>query len=384
MVFYHHLMVGAVGGWSPPWYWSWCASGPAAVMVFFVLSGYVVGIGYRPLPAGSSAVAVRTYLGRRAVRLIPINFVAVLLACVVADAVDLPTVLGNLLFLQNFADYGGSRVLVLHGNINLWSLNYEVVFYLLFALIWWRGASLGWTLVLTSAVGLLGWFGLGVPLFVACYAFGFVFWLTGLWLAWRAGPAPEERGNWPSCVLLALITWKLQVVAEILIPLDATVPRFAGPVVKLYHLDFLPACVWLVAVVGRRSFRGLGAVKITAALIPLLGIGVRWMRQPDFLTSDTVAIVAVYALAMALWSWCPTAHIFQRCASVGLISYALYATASPIQSAIFHFGRRLPRNLWSFALCALATVAVAIGVAWYLERRLQPAINRGLGRRVPR
>lgn len=310
MVFMNHLLVDSINGWAPSWHWSWGTSGPAAVMIFFVLSGYVIGLGYRPTPGGASAGGVGEYLRRRAVRLIPINCVAVLLACAVAEAVDWPTVLGNLFFLQNFGDYAGVWILVLRENMNLWSLNYEVVFYLAFAVIWGWGASLGWTLALSVVLGVLGWLEWGVPLFLGCYALGFLFWLAGLWLAWRATPTAEDRGNWPTCLLLALITWKLQGLAEILIPLDATLPRFAGPVVKLYHLDFLPVSVWLVAMVARRTFRGLKAVMIAAAVLPLVGIGTRGLRG-GLLAGDTLLIVAVYLLAIVLWQWRPTVRWFE-------------------------------------------------------------------------
>ncbi len=384
-VFYNHLFAeGEVGGWAPSNLWTWAVSGPAAVMVFFVLSGYVIGLSYPPQPGGATGSAVRRYAWRRVVRLGPINGAAVLLACAVADALDVSTVLGNLFFLQNFADYSGAWVLVLRENMNLWSLNYEVVFYAVFAALWWGRVSLGLTLAAAVAFGVLGWIGWGVPLFLACYAFGFLFWLAGLWLAWRAVPAPASGGNWPSCLLLAIITWKLQGVAEILIPLDATLPRFAGPVVKLYHLDFLPVCVWLVATVARRSFRGLGVVQGLAALIPLVGLGVRWTRAEDFWTGENVAIVTVYLAGLALWRWRPTLRCFERCAALGLVSYALYATARPIQTGIFRLGRELPGNALSFGLCAATTVIVAFGVAWYLERRLQPAISAAWTPRVPR
>jgi peptidoglycan/LPS O-acetylase OafA/YrhL len=69
-------------------------------------------------------------------------------------------------------------------------------------------------------------------------------------------------------------------------------------------------------------------------------------------------------------------RFFTRFAWLGLISYALYATARPIQIGIFRVAQSLPASAASFMLCAATTVAVAFVVAWYLERRLQPAIGR--------
>jgi peptidoglycan/LPS O-acetylase OafA/YrhL len=374
VVFYHHVMVAAVGGWSPGPAWTWLVSGPAAVLVFFVLSGYVIGLAYAE---DAPERRVSEYLRRRALRLIPINCAGVLLGCAVAESLDPGTVAGNLFFLQNFADYAGHWMLVLPTNLNLWSLNYEVLFYLAFAVLWRARLPVGWTAAVMAAVGLAAWFGHALPQFVACYAFGFIFWLSGLALAWRAQPAEATRSSWPMCVLLAALTWKLQGVAEVMLAYGAPPPRFAGPVVKLYTLDFLPVCVWLVASVARRTFPGLGLLRIAAAAIPAIGLLMRW-RNADA-DRETALLATVYVGALLLAGWRPSLRWLAALAPVGAISFALYATARPIQIAVFRAGQSLPPNAASFAICAVLTTAAAFTVAWYLERRLQPAIVKAWG-----
>jgi len=378
MVFYHHLLLEPLTGWSASPRWTWFVSGPAAVLVFFVLSGYVIGLRHR---GSARAGDVEEYLRRRAIRLIPINCAAVLLTCAISQAMDWPTLLGNLFFLQNFASYNGTWILVLQENTNLWSLNYEVVFYLLFAVLWWAKIPLRWTVALMVVLGVLGWFGKGVPLFAACYAFGFLFWLAGLALAWCSKTNGPERGNWPSCLLFALLTWKLQPLAELFLASYPALPRFPGPVVKLYTLDFLPACVWLIACVGRRTFHGLALVQIVALIVPLGGLVIRFWRPPDSDVGEMAMLVAVYVAALVLWRWRPPVRWIGFFAPVGLISYALYATARPIETAIFRVRRVLPSNAWTFLACGLVTVIVALTVAWYLERRLQPALSAALRRK---
>ena len=371
-VFYNHLMQQQVGGWSPAPAWTWFVSGPAAVLIFFVLSGYVIGAAYR---GRADVGAVKRYSLRRAIRLIPINCAGVLLACAVADSLDLPTVVGNLLFLESFADYAGHWVMVLPQNYNLWSLNYEVLFYGLFLLLWWPRIPLRWAVAACLMIGALGWFGLGLPVFAACYAFGFLFWLAGLALAWRSSEAPGTRSNWLSALLLAVITWKLQPVAEVMLAFDPSPPRFAGPVVKLYHLDFLPVCVWLVADVARRSFRGLGIVRGLAVAVPLAGFVWRFVRGSSLAEPEFQALAVAYVVALLLWRWRLPVAWWARLAPLGAISYALYATARPIEIAVFRAGQALPASSLGFGVCAAVTIALAFTVAWYLERRLQPAIS---------
>lgn len=62
--------------WAPPRQTWWFNLGYAAVLMFFVLSGYVIGLTTsRP----ASPVEIRRYLQRRALRLVPVSTVAVLL-----------------------------------------------------------------------------------------------------------------------------------------------------------------------------------------------------------------------------------------------------------------------------------------------------------------
>lgn len=381
MVFYHHLAVGSVGGWSPPKWTLWPVEASAAVMIFFLLSGYVIGLTYQSKPTAQN---VRAYAWRRIVRLLPMNFIAVFLSCALATSVDWGMVLSNLFFLQNYSDYAGVWVLVLDNNPNLWSLNYEVLYYLLFVLIWVVRPALKWVGLLAVIVLLLGWYTKWAPVFLACYAAGFLFWLAGFALAWRAQFRPNDHANWPSCLLLALITWKFQGLRLLLSGLPA--PSFAGPVVRLYALDFLPVSLWLLATIAQRTFPGLRWVKLASVLIPAIGLIANWFGPGGVSREEFMGMCCAYALAVALWRWRPSLDFFRRCAPLGLISFALYALAYPIQDFVYRHGQWLPPNAGSFGLCAVIVVVLSFGVAWYVERRIQPEIQKAFSRMttVPR
>src|SRR5580698_2387340 len=97
----------------------WFNLGIVAVLFFFVLSGYVIGLTTRSPFSGTAA---RGYLGRRLLRLAPVNTAAVLLSWAFIPHVEHVTVLGNLGFLQNFKPYPlGAYVDVMPDNLNLWS-----------------------------------------------------------------------------------------------------------------------------------------------------------------------------------------------------------------------------------------------------------------------
>src|ERR1700677_2306882 len=63
--------------YSPPDACSWLEMARTAVLFFFVLSGYVIGLTVR---TDFSRAEARGYLGRRLLRLVPVNTAAVLLS----------------------------------------------------------------------------------------------------------------------------------------------------------------------------------------------------------------------------------------------------------------------------------------------------------------
>jgi len=367
----NHVGVATVGGVCAPKWLVWPADGAAAVMVFFVLSGYVIGLTYPPSPGSKD---VKLYILKRCVRLMPINFVAVLLACAVATHVDLWSALANLFFLGNFTPYAGISIPVIAGNENLWSLNYEVLYYALFIFIWLSNPRLPWVMGASLVAAGLGWYTNWLPLFVACYAAGFLFWVAGLALAWRAQPSGRENSNWPSCVLLLLVTWKLRGLLNVLAGFP--VPVFDGPVARLYYVDFLPVCIWLLAIVARRTLPGLKWIKAFCVLMPIVGLVIKFYRPGYFTPLDYRMALGAYLLALLLWNWRPSLRFFRVFAPVGSIAFALYAVGRPIQAFTFAHTQWLPGNYWGYGVCVSVTLIVCLGVAWCLERQMQPRLSQ--------
>lgn len=379
MVFYAHVVSISIPGWSAPPWLLWPVDASAAVMVFFVLSGYVIGLTNQ---TASTASSVRSYAWRRVVRLVPINTCAVFLTCALATSADWRTAVTNLFFLQSYSDYAGLWVPVLPNNANLWSLNHEVVFYGLFVVVWVGRVPLLATGAVSVVVLLLGWYTKIAPVFAACYAAGFLFWLAGLALAWRAKTRADERDNWPTCLVLALITWKLHGLQLLLSGFN--MPYFAGPTVKLYYLDFLPVVAWLLATVARRTLPCPGVIKTVCVFIPVAGFAINFAHPGVLSRIDLAWMASAFALALLLWRWRPTLNFFRRFAPLGAISFALYATSRPIQEFVYQHDRTLPPNAFGFLLHAAVVCMLSFGVAWYLERRIQPALNGVLLRRKSR
>jgi peptidoglycan/LPS O-acetylase OafA/YrhL len=110
-----------------------------AVLLFFVLSGLSIRLSVERR-ALTEPGAFTEYLWRRLRRILPLywlallvsGLVAVYLAPVPAEALSTSTLLGNLLFLQTAFGVPGQWVMPYAGNAPLWSLSFEMFFYLSF------------------------------------------------------------------------------------------------------------------------------------------------------------------------------------------------------------------------------------------------------------
>ncbi len=357
----------------------WFNLGLVAVFFFFVLSGYVIGLTVR---VPFSAAEARGYLGRRLVRLVPVSTAAVLLAWLLLPQVAPGVILGNLAFLQNFKPYPiVGTVDVMPDNLNLWSLNFEAVYYLAFLLAWWLAPRVLWAVGLLVVVAASAAALPGDHILASSYAFGAMYWIAGLLVAWLA-PLSGKPANWPSAMLVILVMWPLAPLMDLL--LLAHVPDRVGPLPmpSLHRMDLLPAFVWLLlSVTGRaeRLGRALGWTCLAWATLALVrGFLAGGIGEPGAVACYTAAL----ALAWVLAAWRPPVAPLARLAPLGAISFGVYAVGFPIEYGVYR-APWLPSGApWTWALRAAILAVTTFGLAWVLERKLQPAIRRAL-RRAP-
>lgn len=362
-------------GYSPsPVFWKFEA-GQGAVLFFFVLSGYVIGLTNHRAFSGAAVVG---YARRRAVRLLPLYFLAVALSVAAIPTELLRTVVGNLLFLQNELPYGTHHFLLLAANTNLWSLNYEVLYYALFPLVWMTAAHWPRWLLGTAAVGAIAW---RLPQFgdlIATYAAGWTFWLAGFGLARAPQVPPDEPANrlpWPSLMLLGLAIWHLKPMWW-LGHRFGLVPEHGWMNYTFY--DFIPACLALImAATGRRP-RGWRLILQGALWLPLAYLAWRFFRGRLFV-DDLKIDDGLCLLGAALWWWRPGPRALAWVAPVGAISYAIYIFHSPIQEMVIRHAGLPSGSPATFALRCGVILALVVAASWLGERVLQPWLRRRLG-----
>jgi peptidoglycan/LPS O-acetylase OafA/YrhL len=375
-VFYGHAIAPIPcldPAYSPPEPLWWFDMASVAVLIFFVLSGYVIGL---TVKTSFSGPAARGYLGRRLLRLVPVNTAAVLIAWALAPRTPAGTVLGNLGILENYNPYFlGWRVPVMLNNASLWTLNFEMFYYLMFLAIWRMAPRAGRLFCLLALVTVGAVVLRSFPQFISCYACGALYWFAGLSIAWLA-PKDTGYGNWPSALLVAGVMWPLAPFWKFFYGLH--VPDLSILPLSLKRLDILPVSLWLLLVLTGRARKWHPRLAVVSLVIASFGLIGRFATGDfgDLGEKPFVAYAFAIGLAWILVKWKPEPTFLVRLAPIGLISFGLYAVSLALQFGILA-QPRLPRGTgWSYSLRFGLLIVLSFGIAWILELKLQPELRR--------
>lgn len=154
--------------------WTYDFPGHLAVLVFFILSGFVIGLTTKKSLTWQTT---GLYLKKRFLRLYPIYILGIALSLFFThNHYPIGDIISNLLFMQRVTAEPLYEVGV------IWSLNYEVLFYLLFIPISIYKIKSETAFFISLAFAFFFQFVVPIEL-LAMYGFGFCFWVTGLWLS---------------------------------------------------------------------------------------------------------------------------------------------------------------------------------------------------------
>jgi peptidoglycan/LPS O-acetylase OafA/YrhL len=332
-----------------------------SVIIFFLLSGFVIG---RGTPDRARAGTIRDYLQRRFIRIYPIYVIALIVSFLVAGkSLASGDFLLHAVFLQNAA------VETIGSNGPLWSLDNEVAYYLVFAVMLMVPRSI-YVLFAASVAGAI--FATFRPEWYFNLLGLFGFWLAGLMLGTNA-PALQKivvttrtprfwtpmfllaanmaTGAWPALLKQAGIHAGLTFVVAINGVLIFDV--FAGVLGKAIARPY-----W-------RPFYALSAASTALALAYGIHAG-----NVTTMPSWAVALV-FFVLAGLAWffAWpSPTPARWASLSAIGGISYGLYVIHYPILYA----AKEWFVGSW---IAALLAVPAAFAAAAILERLVQPRIR---------
>ncbi|MFN7415407.1 MAG: acyltransferase family protein [Dolichospermum sp.] len=355
----------------PHIYFGYLHAGHSSVLLFFVLSGYVIGL------TTTKEFSIRhtyNYIFRRAVRILPIYFIAIGLGVWAEPNEKLNIVLGNLFFLQNFDKYFDFSIDPISGNGAVWSLNYEVIYYLLFILVWWLRPKILDLFLGIIIISMIGWFLPSFPQFISGYASGWIFWLSGLLLSWKVKPATDKESYFPliSYILLFCGTNHLLTGEYILNSLG-----FANPsdsFVCFPALTILPICILIICEITGRYFYGFIYLRLLCFLIPifhLLGLILTGsiFQEPKWIASSFYII-----LAILLFKYDTSPNVLRNINFMGRISYAFYLLHRPIAILMRKY---FPwqGTVLSFCLGLLIWLVITISLSSFLELVIQPKVK---------
>ncbi|MGI4743398.1 MAG: acyltransferase family protein [Janthinobacterium lividum] len=372
------------------------APGHFAVLLFFVLSGYVIGLNH---PQALTLPEVRHYLRKRFMRIYPMYVVA-LLAGFAASG-----------FAYSWATMGWHLVFGINNlpvpnimeNGPIWSLQFEVLFYLLFIPFSMLRAQ-PWVVALCSMVlafGCLVADPVGVGRTAFYYLFGFGIWSLGWALAARrtASTGPIRFTKLVSAILLFLSIEVFNVLTTLgqrILSLASNYSMGLVDVSAWKIATHLPSPIDLMAVpfailiVGQfLHFRGRTWSLFSTLLqwLPLYTFTYLLAHRNAPEAGKYVIPTLCYLGSIILFHWpvngtveSACQKVVQRLVPVGAISYGLYIVHFPIM-AVFHRVYAFSGTPMTFTLRVMLILIFTVGAAYWLEKKFQPWARQLLSRR---
>ena len=370
-VCYFHIALGIPKhidiGYQLDGIWTHFHAARDSVLIFFVLSGYVIGLtNVEPF----SKIGTIRYLIRRGVRLLPMYFFAILLSVLSFSRDSLWSIISNLLFLQNVTSPS------LAANGALWSLNYELVYYLAFPLVLYFRPKVLNLLLGTFAVVCFGWFVHPFPQVISGYFAGWLFWLMGLWLAWKVPHRPHQISvPLVSYILLFMATGEFHLGSVVLGALKLGNPN--PNYVSLQDITSLPICISIIATVTNRPSKLNRWLYGISFAIPLAAIAYAFIYKGGVKTESWAIGTFELVVAIALLWLRNKPDILKHLTFWGSISYGLYILHMPFILIVRdYFPTAVSGNLWSFLLRLTTWLLLTITFAYLLEIKIQPVIKK--------
>jgi peptidoglycan/LPS O-acetylase OafA/YrhL len=322
-----------------------------------------------------------SYLRRRFVRLVPIALLAIALSVLLKPVDGFGSILANAFFLQNTLPYFGWHLDLLQSNTNLWSLNYEIVYYIFFVVAWYSGWRPMLVALCAALLAAVGFFITAIPAFLTCYAGGALFWFAGLWLSKqpKIDEAHASLEPWISYLLLFIAFWKIK-------PIFFLLRRLSIPMsdhwVGLMYFDFLPICLVVLAAAARRQVPYWNQLRHACLMVLLAFLAWRLFRGMLFTDPNYLAHECMVIVATLLWFWRHQLRSLESLAWLGSISYALYALQRPAQWLVRDWLPLPQSTALSFALRFAVFVGVNFLLASLGEKIFQPRVADWLKNRL--
>lgn len=356
--------------------------GHMSVLVFFILSGYVISINTKRLTDKKSII---NYIRKRLTRIVPIYILAMLFAIAITwGRYDWRVILSNLLFVNVPFD----NVMIENGPA--WSLNYELLYYFVFIFFSYYNISMVKTVkVLATVLALMFVFFHNVEIYplMISYLIGFLFWATGAMIA-----EIKTWGEWrisSSRVIAAFILMfclqQFNPYGPILKVLYITVTDYSAyswyqQSISWTDLYYYPLTILLILALTHsysKNYIYLAWFIYTSSILRLVMLfktySLEFIVREHYVVPGVILIASLMLWVLNFEINVRIKRLLKSASTLGSISYGVYMIHMPI---IYFFGRFETGSWAMFLLKLLGYSLVLIGTAYLLELKFQPHIKK--------
>ncbi len=338
--------------------------GTDALMLFFMLSGLVINMSQSTKPKTTIP-----FLTNRFIRIYPQFLIGILLAFIALYITNttfpsIKTTIGNLFLVSTMNDYMGYIVPSIQSNLAVWSLSFEVAFYVLFAFTigrYQKKALICWFMISLIAIP-LHFLRSDRDVFthaIAIFSFSSI-WLVGYYIyEYRHLIYTDKYVVLFSLGVLPLIS-RMHFSANFYDP-------FRYFIFAIFAIPFFRYCLQLPPA-GKKI--KIIYVVIPHILIVFAALTIRYLPLKNAIAYSTLPYVYIglgYLADVLKINARLKDFINKSGAIMGKYSYSLYISHFPI---VFIFSK-LMHNIWGYVFFCLPVVFV---VAYSLETWLQPAV----------
>jgi peptidoglycan/LPS O-acetylase OafA/YrhL len=356
--------------------------GHLSVLVFFILSGYVIAYNTKPL---NNANKIVTYTKKRIVRIYPIYLFALLLTVLIASGkYNWYQILMNCLFLSVPLDN------VLKENGPLWSLEYEMFFYFLFIFISYFKLNLKNIIIILCLLVVSLFFidqkMLVHPLIISG-AIGLLFWVTGAYFGGMSSTKTlSANGSRVAAVFLIMFfLQKFNPYEPIMKALHFKLLECAScsefqQTITFFDLYFYPLSIILILALSNTNKKYFNAlyyflIATSFAVMVTIPFAYGWHRmiEKQYIVP---AVILVVSLVFWMLNFDFSTHISSKIGAIAPlsnISYALYIVHSPL---IYCFSLVQATSPIFFIFKLTAYFGLLLFLSYLLEMKMQPLVKR--------
>ena len=343
--------------------------GALAVLLFFMLSGYVIGL----TTLNSPKLNVALFYKKRLIRLYPIYLLSFSALFILGTKNSFFQTLGNLVMLQKDNNYWSISIPVETNLSPIWSINYEIIYYLIFPVIFIRKPKISLIIGTLILISLVGYYTTIFPLFLSDYAIGYFFWICGLIISWYFPNNNIKKFRFLSYIFL-IMTWSHFSIGKIILKgfhlFDA---REHG--LSLDVLLYIPVCIMVICDISQRSLPYKKGYVLYSFLLPLLLI--LYLFSVDRLFESirwTISTVFYFISLLFFYEKKASTIVLKKLNFLGGISYGIYLFHWPLMIIIgkyYPYQGTVIAYLQKFSLWIILTLVFS----YIAERIIQPQIK---------